>query len=679
LRGKLFFRLAAALTLAFLLSGTADGGANAQEPPSDSPKVDPEVLHALESEAWVDVFVALRELPAATAAPLDLPVLRQQVAAYQGDVLSGLTGADFQLVDRYDAIPSLFGRVSAAGAAKLAADPNVLRIYRPLELHFTLAQSVPLINADDVQAAGYTGAGVVTATLDSGVDTDHSDLQDDLIGQHCFEDYPLRCPNHTHEQHGAGSAEDSLGHGTHVAGIITSGGIVAAKGVAPDAKLIAFRVGGDNGQNAISTSGALKALDYIIAHPEYGIRIINMSFGAAVTTPPPCDALDPAWATALTTLRTAGVIAFVASGNGHDKSHVDFPACLSAAVSVGAVYDANWGSKTWCANSSCTPILCTDATTAADKVTCFSNSYPQLDLLAPGAIIRSSYLYNTATNMSGTSMAAPHAAGVAALMLQADPAATPDELKSCMKSSGVQVTDPANGVTTPRVDAAGAVTCVGGGPICPISIGNGRGIPGDDATDPNFNFIPGDCDRDGLSNADELSGAACGGKVTDPGPDITYDDDNDGNPFPPLGTDASDDPAAWDTDGDGVRDGFECAHGFDPTDPTSRPSVQQCGGTGDTDGDGLLDAWENCKWGTNPTVVDTDGDTLGDCVEAADVNGDGQVDFGEDTMDYARSALLPLSAFGTDGDFDLNGDGVVDFGADVIQEAKFALFPGLCK
>ena len=223
--------------------------------------------------------MALRELPAATVAPLDVAALQEQVAADQGDVLSGLTDADFQLLDRYDAIPSLFGRVSAAGVAKLAAHPNVVRIYRPPELHFTLAQSVPLIHADDVQAAGYTGASVVVATLDSGVDTDHSDLQDDLIGQHCFEDGSLWCPNHTHEQHGAGSAEDSLGHGTHVAGIITSGGVVAAKGVAPDAKLIAFRLGGDSGQDAISTSGALKALDYIILHPEDGIRIINMSFG----------------------------------------------------------------------------------------------------------------------------------------------------------------------------------------------------------------------------------------------------------------------------------------------------------------------------------------------------------------------------------------------------------------
>jgi subtilisin family serine protease len=653
LRGKAFFRLAAAvLALAFLLSGTANGWADAREPSSSSSKVDAEVLHTLENEKWVEVFVALREPPAATVAPLNLPALRQQVAADQGDVLSGLTDADFQLLDRYDAIPSLFGRVSAAGVAKLAAHPRVARIYRPLELHFTLAQSVPLINADDAHTAGYTGEGVVVATLDSGVDTDHSDLQDDLIGQHCFEDLLLMCPNFTHEQHGPGSAEDSLGHGTHVAGIITSGGVVAPVGVAPDAGLIAFRLGGDNGQNVISTTGALNALNYIIGHPEDGIRVINMSFGAVEYTLP-CDASFPDWATALGTLRNAGVIAFVASGNENDKSHLNFPACLSAAVSVGAVYDANVGSKTWCLNSSCTVILCTDATTAADKVTCFSNSYPELDLLAPGAIIRSSYLKNRATEMSGTSMAAPHAVGVAALMLEADPAATPDELESCMKSSGLQVTDPANGVTTPRVDAAGAVNCIAGGlVVCPKKIGNGRGIPGDDSTDPAF--IPGDCDHDGLPDASD----------PDPGGDITYDDNNNGIMCP---TDPADDGPSWDHNCNAKRDGVEgiCPLAVNPN--------------GDDDGDGLKNTWESCKWGTNPAVVDSDGDGRGDCKEAADVDGDGVVDFVADTIYYAKAALLPPALFGKDGDFDLNGDGVIDFGADVIQEARFALIPGICK
>jgi subtilisin len=797
MRRNLLFGLAAVvLALAFLPNGTADIQADAQEGSSAQPKVQQEVFDALETEAWVEVFVALREPAAARAASVDLPALRQQVAADQEDVLSDLTDADFQVIHGYDAIPSLFGRVSAAGAEKLAAHPNVVRVYLPLELHYTLTQSVPLINADDVHTLGYTGEGVVVSPLDSGIDTDHSDLQDDLIGQHCYADAPRSCPGGVHEAHGAGSAEDPYGHGTHVAGIVTSGGVVAPTGVAPDADLIFYRIGDASGP---SMSGALKALDRIINNPGEGVRAINMSFGGGLYTPP-CDVTFPDWATALNTLRTQGVISFVASGNDANKSQMIYPACLSAAVSVGAVYDANVGTGGWG--------ICTDPITYADLVTCFSNSHAQLDLLAPGSVIYSSYLYNGATNLSGTSMAAPHAMAVAALMFEANPAATPDQIESCMKTTGVPVTDPANGVTTPRVDALAAVQCIAptvpnddfgnataipgvpysnsqatcdatveagepncGGPsledtvwykyyisatrdlvadtfgsdydtqlmvysgpdpatfpdltcvgwnddtgglqsevsftasagttyyfqidgfagecgnlvfnlygtgACPEVIGNGCGIAGDDTTDP---AMAPDCDNDGLSDADEVTGAACGGIITDPGPDITYDDNNNGNPSSlscfGCSDDPADDPPAWDSDGDGARDGAECALGTDPTNAADRPTVAQCGGTGDFDGDGLKNAWESCKWGSNSIVIDSDGDGTGDCVEAADVDGNGVVDFVADNISYAKAALLPAGCgagqYGKDGDFDMNGDGIVDFVADVMQEAKFAL------
>jgi hypothetical protein len=78
-------------------------------------------------------------------------------------------------------------------------------------------------------------------------------------------------------------------------------------------------------------------------------------------------------------------------------------------------------------------------------------------------------------------------------------------------------------------------------------------------------------------------------------------------------------------------------------------------------------------------VVDSDGDGLGDCMEAADVDGNGILDFGKDTMYYAKAALLPSASFGKTMDFDLDKNGVVDFGGDLLQEARFALFPGLCK
>jgi len=224
---------------------------------------------------------------------------------------------------------------------------------------------------------------------------------------------------------------------------------VAPDGVAPDAGIIAFKVLNDSGSGLLSDS--LDALNYIIANPGDGVDAINMSLGSGPWTTP-CDGAWPAMTTAFNTLRSAGVLAFVASGNDTVKTELGFPSCISSAVSVGAVYDADVGARFWSA--------CWDLSTWADLVVCFSNSHSTLDLLAPGALISSSVNDGGTATKGGTSMAAPHAAAVAALMLAANPSATPDQIESCMKSTGVSVTDPANGVTTPRVDALAAVQCI---------------------------------------------------------------------------------------------------------------------------------------------------------------------------------------------------------------------------
>ena len=166
---------------------------------------------------------------------------------------------------------------------------------------------------------------------------------------------------------------------------------------------------------------------------------------------------------------------------------------------------------------------------------------------------------------------------------------------------------------------------------------------------------------------------------------MTNDDDHDGDPAPLMGSDASDNGPSWDTDNDGVLDGVECALGHNPRNAADRPSEAECGGTGDTDGDGLLNAWETCKWGTDPTKVDSDGDGIGDCIEAASTDGNGTVDFGGDGLNSARATLLPAGTgpgqFGKTMDFDLNGNSVVagDFGADTITVVKMAFKISVCQ
>lgn len=187
-------------------------------------------------------------------------------------------------------------------------------------------------------------------------------------------------------------------------------------------------------------------------------------------------------------------------------------------------------------------------------------------------------------------------------------------------------------------------------------IGNGVSLPGDDGTVANADGIGDACDDD--DDNDGIPDVSDG----DPRGDSTYDDNGDG-----VMLGAGDDGPSWDADGNAVVDGQEAVCPL-----TLNPG-------GDDDADGLLNTWETCKWGTGPTVLDGDGDSLGDCVEVADVNGDGIVNFVGDALAYAKAALAAPDTFGRDGDFDMNGDGVINFVGDVVNQAKLALVDGLCQ
>jgi hypothetical protein len=230
------------------------------------------------------------------------------------------------------------------------------------------------------------------------------------------------------------------------------------------------------------------------------------------------------------------------------------------------------------------------------------------------------------------------------------------------------------------------------------AIDSGPGVPGDDTTVPNAVAdsqgdaceTDGDIDNDTLPDSEDtnpLGGSgicttfagSSDGHPSPAGGDVTNDDNHNGDPALAMGHDASDNGPSWDSDNDGALDGVECTLGTNPRSRADRPSTADCGGSGDTDGDGLLDAWEACGWGTSPTAVDTDGDGKGDCKEAADVDGNGLVNFVGDTMYYAQAILLPPAAFGNTMDFDIDKNGTLNFVGDVMKEAQFALIGGLCK
>ena len=219
-----------------------------------------------------------------------------------------------------------------------------------------------------------------------------------------------------------------------MAGIITSGGVVAAPGIAPDAGIAAIRVFGNSGGGRFSDIDA--ALDWVLDNrAALGIRVVNLSLGdgGQYGSPAafPCSGSNTA--SAVSALVSAGVAVFAASGNEGFDAGISFPACVGSAISVGGVYDANVGPVSWCGNAQCTTILCTDNPTTADKFVCHSNSGANLDLLAPDWRTDAPQEGGGTHAFGGTSAASPYAAGEAAVLFAgaAEPhargAAQPDE------------------------------------------------------------------------------------------------------------------------------------------------------------------------------------------------------------------------------------------------------------
>ena len=121
------------------------------------------------------------------------------------------------------------------------------------------------------------------------------------------------------------------------------------------------------------------------------------------------------------------------------------PACISSVVSVGSTDDGSSSSDG-------------SSETTLDEVSDFSNSSPELDLLAPGRWITSSYSENYFATGSGTSQAAPHVAGAWAVLKSKAPNASVEQVLSSLKSTGVSITDPRNNITRPRIQVDAALS-----------------------------------------------------------------------------------------------------------------------------------------------------------------------------------------------------------------------------
>ena len=272
--------------------------------------------------------------------------------------------------------------------------------------------------APSAYEAGFTGAGVRVAILDTGIDLTHPDLVPNLdtaLGQNCMT---------------AGPPQDGHGHGTHVAGIVAAAvnglGVV---GVAPEARLVPFKVLNDAGSG--EWSNLICAIDIITgyatdADPSNDIRVANMSLGD-VGTIGTCT--DGGVREAICTSVAAGVTYVAAAGNSTVDASTFIPAAFPEVIAVSALTDLD-GKPGGLAPCWLYIWFCDD--TLAE----FSNYGATIDVAAPGTQIYSDWTGGGYATEMGTSMASPHVAGVAALLLAAFPSLAPADVEERLKASG---------------------------------------------------------------------------------------------------------------------------------------------------------------------------------------------------------------------------------------------------
>lgn len=294
-----------------------------------------------------------------------------------------------EVEDRFTNLKAYAAELSASELESVRQDPRVSFVAEDQVVTTMATQSGATWGLDRIDQRNRplsgtftytaTGAGVRAYIIDTGINASHSDFGGRVA------------PGVTAINDGRGSS-DCNGHGTHVAG--TVGG--ARYGVAKSATLVPVRVLGCDGSG--TNSGVIAGMDWVAG--QGGGSVANMSLGGGAST-----ATD----SAIARMTAAGVTTVVAAGNENQNACNVSPARAPSAITVAA-------------------------TTSSDARASFSNYGSCVDIFAPGQSITSDWIGSTsATNtISGTSMASPHVAGVAAQYLQRNPGSSPSTVTNAI-------------------------------------------------------------------------------------------------------------------------------------------------------------------------------------------------------------------------------------------------------
>ncbi|MEU6439887.1 S8 family serine peptidase [Streptomyces sp. NPDC047046] len=322
---------------------------------------------------------------------------------------------------------SLTKSAKKTGATRsFAADSGVGKVWLDAKVKADMAESNEQIGTPRAWEAGLTGKGVEVAVLDTGIDPDHPDLKGRVVASKSFIE--------------GQEVADRNGHGTHTASTVGGSGAASdgrEKGVAPDADLAIGKVLSDEGEG--SESQIIAGMEW--AAKDLGAKVVSMSLGSSE----PSDGTDPMAQAVNTLTEETGALFVVAAGNYGSPGSIGSPGAADDALTIGAVDSAD------------------EAAYFTSKGPRYLDNALKPDLSAPGVDIlaaRSSLVAGEGayTTMSGTSMATPHVAGVAALLAQEHPDWDAARLKDALMSTSKTLDASAYDLGAGRVSVPDATT-----------------------------------------------------------------------------------------------------------------------------------------------------------------------------------------------------------------------------